>query len=150
VLREQPLNAQLRGEDKHSTLIKKTFIISWDVLLQPAVLNDRQQSLQVIRFLLALFPHIEYAEDYVEKLFKYGLSWDIFHQLANIHLDCCIQLVAKYFPVQADMPACTFTNQRLAIDSVNLLTALKKEDDPSVLFYIGPSFDEELLDLLLK
>jgi ankyrin repeat protein len=150
VLREQPLNAQLRGEDRHSALIKKTFIISWDLLLQPAVLKDRQQSLQITRFLLALFSHIEHAEDYVEKLFKHGLTWDIFHQLANIHLDCCIQLVAKYFPVQADMFACTFTHERLGIDSVSLLTALKKEDDPSVLFYIGSSFGEELLDLLLK
>ena len=151
-LRDQPLNAKLIGETRLSTLIKKLSIISWDLLLQPETLDNPVQAKQLMRLLIMLFPHIKYAEEYITKLFNYGLCWEVFHQLAHIHLEQCIQLVATYF-LPNDTQACEFVAEQLSfdIDYVSfLLHDLKTGEAPSALFYLSSSFDNTPLEILFK
>jgi hypothetical protein len=99
-LRDQALYAKLTGEARHIALIQKIYVTTWDLLLQPQTLNNRQQAAELMRLLRDVSPHIQYAEEYAEKLFNYGLDWQFFHQLADIHLDRCLQLVGQHFSLK--------------------------------------------------
>jgi ankyrin repeat protein len=137
-LRDTPPHSKLRGEARHAALIQKMVIISWEGLLQPEVLANHALASQLMRLLIDLSPHLHYAEEYVAKLFHHGLEWETFNQLAHIHLDTCIKLIAKYFSCQ-DTQVDEFVANQLSFnrDQVSfLLTALKNDKDPSVLWYL--------------
>jgi ankyrin repeat protein len=151
-LRDTLPHSKLRGEARHAALIQKMVIISWEGLLQPEVLANRALASQLMRLLIDLSPHLHYAEEYVAKLFHHGLEWETFEQLADVHLDRCIQLVAKYFPIEEGTLAYEFTDKQVGkVETPDqLLLALKSGSDQSVLGYAVGSMNEDLLDILLK
>jgi hypothetical protein len=143
----QPLDSKLRGEDYCMALIKKLCIVGWDLLLTPQVLNNRLLVADLMRLLGDLSHHIQYPEVYVKRLFPYGFDWEFFHHLTYIHLDRCIQLVARYFPVDKDSAAHEFTARQVGFDKpivycerpledevISLLQHLKTGSWPSVLY----------------
>ena len=107
-LKAHPLDIKLQGEAHQIALIKQVYIRAWDLLLQPEGLNNQSLASNLMRLLLDLLPHIIYPENYTEKLFNHGLSWEIFEQLAHIHLDLCLQVVSKCFDFIHPNPAYEF------------------------------------------
>jgi ankyrin repeat protein len=78
--------------------VKKTYITVRNVLLHPQLLTLPQavELMRLVTDLANYFPESKYGT----KLFHEGFSWDIFSQLANIHLESCLQLVAVHFPLE--------------------------------------------------
>jgi ankyrin repeat protein len=76
-LRDRPLSIELTGQNRHAALIKKLYIKTWDLLLQPQVFNN-QQIAELMRLLLDLLPHISNAQEYARKLFFSESSDDSF------------------------------------------------------------------------
>jgi ankyrin repeat protein len=98
---EQLKNGQLgttltRYEYKRA-LLQRDCIITWNLLLHPEILKNRQQAADLMKTLLHFLPHIPNAQAYITALFDHGLSWNIIDQLAHLHLDRCTQLVARHF-----------------------------------------------------
>jgi ankyrin repeat protein len=153
----QPLDPKLRGEDYGVAVIKKLCIVGWDLLLSPQVMNNRLL-VDLMRLLVDLARHIQYPEEYVNKLFPQGFDEELFHQLAHIHLDRCIQLVAQYFFIEGNSAVHQFTVRQLELDEatidqgvINLLRELKIRATPSALYYFSAEgLEISALKVLLK
>jgi hypothetical protein len=157
-LKNQPLTAEFMGR------VKKIYIEAWDLLLQPHILHHRAQASELMKLLLNLLPHIRNAEEYVNSLFTYGLSWKTFHQLNKVHLDRCLQLVVRHFPIPDQdhtphriHPTHKFIFMSVPPNSLNLqeIKTFQSEPYPSFLLYAvekGPihkgETDEEYINYL--
>jgi ankyrin repeat protein len=91
-LKDQPLTDDL------ATRVKKIYIDAWALLLQPQS-TSRLQAAELLRLLLNLSPYIHNAPDYADSLLASGLSWRMLYQFKDVHLDRCLQLVLKHFPI---------------------------------------------------
>jgi ankyrin repeat protein len=87
--------------------VKKTYLIAWEALLTLNIPENRLQASELMRLLLELAPYVN-AEQYVLKLFAGGFPWGFFDQLASVHLDRCLRLVARYFSAAKNSPASEF------------------------------------------
>jgi ankyrin repeat protein len=84
--------------------VKQTYIMAWDLLLHINIRNDRLQTSELMRLILELVHYVD-ADQYVAQLFGNDFPWGFFDQLAEVHLDRCLRLVAKYFPIKENSPA---------------------------------------------
>jgi hypothetical protein len=119
-LRYRCLDANLSAEDQ----IKALYITTWDLLLLPKMINNRLQALDLMKILIDLSHYINdrHSENticYAAKLFPKGFPRVFFDQLASLHLDRCMQLIAKHFKYTRD-PRC-----------VTLVDAFLKAQAPS-------------------
>jgi hypothetical protein len=151
---EQPLDPKLRGEAYGVALIKKLCIVGWDLLLQPKVLENHSLASGLMRLLVDLARHIRYPEVYVDKLFPKGFDEKLFHQLANIHVDRCIQLVAKYFPFQEHSAAHAFLSEQFRLmgieEQFNFFIGIKRGVLPSALYASAQLGEQKGVDRLLR
>jgi ankyrin repeat protein len=102
-LREQAFTRQSPLKER----VKKTYLIAWEALLTLNISENRLQASELMRLLLELAPYVN-AEQYVLKLFAGGFPWGFFDQLASVHLDRCLRLVARYFSAAKNSPASEF------------------------------------------
>ena len=147
-LNDKPLTAFLLGATHHSAWIEKLYITGWDLLLQPGVFNSRASVLTIMKLLLDLLPHISNAESYAAQLFPKAFPETFFQQLADTHLDRCLQLITKHFPVHYNSPAYNFMiSQCSSLSSLRCLEAVKSGHYKSFLFYVVKNF--HLFDIIL-
>jgi ankyrin repeat protein len=99
-LRSRPLSARCTERAYRAAFIQKTYITAWELLLQPTVLSNQSQVLELMRVLLALLPYISNANTYASKLFEDTLPRSVFKKLINIDLDGGLQLLCRHFPMR--------------------------------------------------
>jgi ankyrin repeat protein len=95
-LKDQPLTDDLANR------VKKIYIDAWTLLLQPQS-TSRPQAAELLRLLLNLSPYIYNAQDYADSLLASGLSWRMLYHFKDVHLDRCLQLVLKHFPIPEEI-----------------------------------------------
>jgi ankyrin repeat protein len=86
--------------------LKKTYITAWEVLSQAERIDNAAQAVALMILITDLSFCVN-ARDYMAKL-AHTLSWNIFYQLATIHLECCLNLLAIHFPLEKGSPAYEF------------------------------------------
>jgi ankyrin repeat protein len=96
-LRDHPLEVKNTARGYHGTFIQKTYITVWNLLLQPTVLNNTPQTIELMGILLALLPHVSNANSYAQHLFEGKVPHALFKHLINIHTDWGLQLLCKHF-----------------------------------------------------
>lgn len=99
-LRSRPLSARCTERVYRIAFIQKTYITVWELLLQPTVLSNQSQVLELMRVLLALLPHISNANMYASKLFEDTLPRSVFKKLINVDLDGGLQLLCRHFSMR--------------------------------------------------
>jgi ankyrin repeat protein len=141
--------------------LKKAYLKTWALLLTLKVLSNHTQAAALMKILLDLCPHIRNAEDYAATLFNDELAWQIFGQLADVHLDRCLQLVAKHFSREKTAFGYQFITTQLPAalkNPLNLIKNLKRRGSKSVLLYtlqnkkgkLSNKARLELLEVLIK
>jgi uncharacterized protein (DUF433 family) len=98
-----------------SKLVSKIYIDAWEYLLRPSVLRDRANAARLIKILLDLSVHIHNAQEYGAKLFFPVLPQLVFNQLADIHLDWSVQLLARHFPYCKSEDIYRFIHERYSL-----------------------------------
>jgi ankyrin repeat protein len=96
-LRDHPLSAKGTRKEYDGAFIQKTYITVWDLLLQPTVLKNQSQTLELMGIMLALLPHIHNADRYAQELFEEALPTNLLKKLINIHIDWGLQLICRHF-----------------------------------------------------
>jgi hypothetical protein len=144
-LRDQAPAAHLTREARQIAFIKKIYLLTWDLLLQAKVLKNPSQAAELMRVLLDVLPHIEYAEEYAAKLFGEGFPWEIFSLLATVHLDRCLQIIAHHFPAKdfADFIKTQLTIALPDKDIVECKDDLKAGYIKNFLLFVLPNFLRE-------
>ena len=130
----------LTTEERRIALIKKAYIQTWDLLLQPEILAKKQWASALIKILLDLLPHISNAEEYAAKLFSPTLPQDKLRQLTDAHLDRGLQLIVRHFPL-SQIRSFIAANQLALIDQKDVLEGVKCGRYPSFLFYSIAHFE---------
>jgi serine/threonine-protein phosphatase 6 regulatory ankyrin repeat subunit B len=155
-LKNYSLDANL--EARKLALIQKIYPTAWDLLLNSPVINSHQQASELMKILLDLLPHINHVEDYTAQLFPQGFPEKCFIQLADIHLDRCLQLVLNHFDLpqarQFIIDQCPFYNSPADLSD---LYRIKNNRYPSFLHYAiagvwGEKYEKSdaMLELLFK
>lgn len=80
--------------DPRAELIKKAYVKTWDLLLQPETRENPPLASQLMKKLLGLVPHIANPAQFIRNLTVFqNLTY-----LAAIDIDRCIQLFVTHFP----------------------------------------------------
>jgi ankyrin repeat protein len=143
-LRDQPLETHLIDEASSKAWVKNLYITVWDLLLQPEVMTNQLLAAELMKLLLYVVPHISNAEAYVATVLGKDFPDALFAQLADIHLDRCIQVVAKHFPIDRNSPAYEFIVTQLPATlncPSNLIEDIKAGKVDSILFYCVKSIE---------
>jgi ankyrin repeat protein len=147
-LRDILIDAELTAEARQIVLLQKIYVIAWDLLLQPEVLENQSQASELIKILLDLLPHINNAQDYATHLFNDALFFKVFDLLAQRHLDRCLQMIVRYFDLnkahefitaQKNTPNALLSKGLALIDQA-ILEEVKEGGYPSFLHYALVSF----------
>jgi hypothetical protein len=120
-----------RGNDL--TLLKEAYITSWDLLLMPEFFKDQVRVCTLMQRLYKLSRSFYNRVQYAEELFAHSFPTELFIQLANIHLEYCIQLATMHFDLKEVR---NFINAELPLDQ-------EDPDDAGIkafLFYVVNGF----------
>jgi ankyrin repeat protein len=128
--------------------VKDTYIMAWELLLRPGAIDDRAYTSELMRLILELVHYVD-ADQYVAQLFAGDFPQDFFAQLADIHVDRCLRLVAHYFPIKKNSPAYAFfLQQSPLIDRVGYsaeegyhsIGYMSLKEQPSLFFLVIEGF----------
>jgi ankyrin repeat protein len=116
-------------------MVKDTYMMAWELLLHPRAIHNQAYASELMRLILELVHYVD-ANQYVAQLFAGNFPQDFFAQLADVHLDRCLRIVANYFPIEKNSPAYAFfLQQSPLIDRVGYYFYYDKAQ-PSLLFFV--------------
>jgi hypothetical protein len=126
---------QLQGDARQIALITNLYIKAWNLLLRLDIPTNPQQASKLMRLLLELLPHIRNAEGYAAKLFHKSFPSSIFNELANIHLDRCLQLVIRCwkFDLKENEASAFITKHCFNLIDLEQIRKIKRFPDQSFL-----------------
>jgi ankyrin repeat protein len=136
-LKDHPVEPSLKGPARQTAIIQKFYIKAWDLLGQSTVLANKSQAVRLMRLLLDLLPYIHNLEEYAAKLFHERSPQKCFSQLAEYHVDRCLQLVVKHFNIAQAYTFITAINPvfRTHLIEQDALKDIKEGLYPSFLHY---------------
>ena len=97
-LRNHPITRGLTHQAHWAAFIQKTYITSWDLLLQPTLLEDNEQAIKLMQILVALLPHISNTKKYAKQWIDKTLPITLLNKLVNIDIELGLALIHSHAP----------------------------------------------------
>jgi ankyrin repeat protein len=130
--------------------IKVLGVTIWNLLLDPAAVEHKEQVLTLMVYLIELIsPLIANAEQYTESLFPNGTLPHLFDWLIKIDVDFCLQTIVHYFSVEETSPGYRFIRTHcpfISQDEIREMKNYPKTLHPSFLFVALHRYIEYLFE----